>query len=41
MKACELKKDSVKEGWWYEITPLTFHRFRIILTDGYSVDDGW
>lgn len=28
-------------GWWYEIMPLTFDRYRIILTDGNFVDDGW
>jgi len=42
-----LHKDAVKpgsngqDGWWYEITPLTFDRARIILTNGSSVDDGW
>ena len=42
-----LKKNSVKPGsngqmgWWYEIMPLTFDRYRIILTDGNYVDDGW
>ena len=37
----ELKKESVKPGWWYEIMPLTFYRYRIILTDGGFVEDGW
>lgn len=42
-----LHKDAVKPGsnrqmgWWYEITPLTYGRARIILTDGTYVDDGW
>jgi hypothetical protein len=42
-----LRKDSPKPGsngqmgWWYEIMPLTFDRYRIIITDGRYVDDGW
>jgi len=26
---------------WYEVTPLTFDRARIILTDGSNVEEGW
>ena len=43
----QLKKEAVKAGsngrmgWWYELMPLTFDRWRIILTDGDFVDDGW
>jgi len=28
-------------GWWYEIIPLTYDHYKIILTDGHFVDDGW
>ena len=31
----------IPEGYWAEIMPLTFGRARIIVTDGYSVSDGW
>jgi hypothetical protein len=36
-----LHKEAAKEGWWYEIMPLTFDRARIVLTDGGYVEDGW
>ena len=29
------------DGWWAEITPLTFNRARIIITDGGGVENGW
>jgi len=31
----------IRKDMRYEITPLTFNRARIILTDGYSVEEGW
>lgn len=33
-------KASQREGWWYEIIPLLFG-YRIIFTNGWSVDDSW
>lgn len=35
-----MRKD-LPDGRWIEVVPLTFGRARIIVTDGYSVDDGW
>ena len=29
------------EGFRYELTPLTFGRFRLIVTDGQSYQDYW
>lgn len=29
------------EDRWVEVIPLTFGRARIIVTDGFSVFDGW
>jgi hypothetical protein len=31
----------VKNDEYVEIIPLTFSRYRIVVTDGYSVSDGW
>lgn len=30
-----------RDGWRYEIMPLTFGRGRIIWTDGLFVEEGW
>ena len=30
-----------RPGWGYEIVPMTYGKYRIVLTDGWSVDDGW
>ncbi len=35
-----LKKD-IRKGWWAEIVPLTYGRARIIVTDGFGVENGW
>jgi hypothetical protein len=34
-------KKMLKDGRQVEILPLTFGRARIIIGDGYLVDDGW
>ena len=30
-----------RPGWHYEITPMTFGKARICLTDGIGVENGW
>lgn len=30
---------SAREGWWWEIAPLTFSRGRVVHTDGEIVDE--
>lgn len=34
-------KKNAPDGREIEIVPLTFGRARIIIGDGYNVDDGW
>ncbi len=37
----DLLKKAIRAGWWAEITPLTYGRVRIIITDGTFVDNSW
>ena len=30
-----------RPGWWYEIVPMLFGKYRIVLTDGRVRDDNW
>lgn len=32
---------SIREGYWVEVAPMTFGKYRLIVTDGWSVDDGY
>ena len=30
-----------KPGYYFDIWPMTYGKFRLIITDGFSVYDGW
>jgi hypothetical protein len=34
-------RKELPDGRWFEVVPLIFGRARIVLTDGWSVDDSW
>ena len=34
-------KKFIRNGWWAEITDLTYGRARIVVTDGSMVEEGW
>lgn len=34
-------KREIPKGYYLEIVPLTFGRARLIVTDGYLVEEGW
>ena len=36
-----MMRKMLPSGLWAEVMPLTFRRARIIITDGWSVEDGW